>query len=122
MTPSNFLIRGLLAGLLAGLVAFGVAYVVGEPQVDAAIAIEEAGAPDGGAHHEHAEGASSRHAEEHTTEVSRTNQSTWGLLTGTVGLGVALGGITPLAAPFALGRLGPMGPGRAAGPTAARAS
>ena len=37
----DFLIRGLLAGLFAGLVAFGVAYVVGEPSVDAAIAIEE---------------------------------------------------------------------------------
>jgi predicted cobalt transporter CbtA len=113
MTPSSFLIRGLLAGLLAGLVAFGVAYIVGEPQVDAAIAIEEAGSV---GHHEHAPepvdatAPSAEHehaasAEELTTEVSRTTQSTWGLLTGTVGVGVALGGITSLAAAFALGRL-----------------
>jgi hypothetical protein len=112
MTPSNFLIRGLLAGLLAGLVAFGVAYVVGEPQVDAAIAIEEAG----GAGHDHASApAEHEHAaseEELTTEVSRQTQSTWGLLTGTVGIGLALGGITSLAAAFALGRLGRMGPGQ----------
>ena len=39
----SFLVRGLLAGLFAGLVAFGVAYVVGEPSINAAIAIEEAG-------------------------------------------------------------------------------
>lgn len=110
MTPSNFLIRGLLAGLLAGLVAFGVAYVVGEPQVDAAIAIEEAGgAGHGAGHHEHADAASD-HADDHATEVSRQNQSTWGLLTGTVGIGVALGGITSLAAAFALGRLGRLTP------------
>jgi hypothetical protein len=113
MTPSNFLIRGLLAGLFAGLVAFGVAYTIGEPQVDAAIAIEEAGAPAGDVaeadHHEHADEAAD-HAEEHTTEVSRANQSTWGLLTGTVGVGVALGGITALAAAFALGRIGRLSP------------
>jgi hypothetical protein len=106
MNPSNFLIRGLLAGLLAGLVAFGVAYVVGEPQVDAAIAIEEAG---GAAGHDHAPAAAEHeHAaseEELTTEVSRQTQATWGLLTGTVGVGLALGGITSLAAAFALGRL-----------------
>lgn len=110
MNPSNFLIRGLLAGLLAGLVAFGVAYVIGEPQVDAAIAIEEAG----GAGHHHAPAAAEHAAaeEELTTEVSRRTQSTWGLLTGTVGIGLALGGITSLAAAFALGRLGRMGPGQ----------
>jgi predicted cobalt transporter CbtA len=111
MTPSNFLIRGLVAGLLAGLVAFGVAYVVGEPQVDAAIAIEEAGSA---SHHEHADPAAEHPAEhaaeEHTTEVSRANQSTWGLLTGTLGVGVALGGITSLVAALALGRIGRLSP------------
>ena len=43
MTARNFLIRGLLAGVLAGFVAFLVAHQVGEPHVDRAIAIEEAG-------------------------------------------------------------------------------
>ena len=41
MNARAFLIRGLLAGLLAGFAAFAVAYVVGEPHVDSAIAIEE---------------------------------------------------------------------------------
>lgn len=99
MTPSSFLIRGLVAGLIAGLLTFAVAYTIGEPQVDTAISIEEAHLP--------AEPAG--HAE-HTTEVSRSNQSTWGLLTGTVGVGVALGGLTALAAAFALGRIGRLAP------------
>ena len=41
ISARDFLVRGLLAGLFAGLVAFGVAYVIGEPSVNAAIAIEE---------------------------------------------------------------------------------
>lgn len=117
MTPSNFLIRGLLAGLLAGLVAFSVAYTIGEPQVDAAIAIEEAGAAaapageaDGHTHSHADDAAEAAPAEEEVFEVSRATQSTWGLLTGTVGVGVALGGITALGAAFALGRLGRLSP------------
>ena len=47
----NFLIRGLFAGLVAGLVAFGVAYAIGEPSINAAIAIEDAA----GSGHEHAD-------------------------------------------------------------------
>ncbi len=43
VSARDFLIRGLLAGLVAGIVAFGVAYVVGEPSVNAAIALEESG-------------------------------------------------------------------------------
>jgi hypothetical protein len=112
MTPSNFLIRGLLAGLIAGLVAFGVAYTVGEPQVDSAIALEDAAAaaaPQAGGH-DHA-----THEEAPTpapTEISRTAQSTWGLLTGTLAIGVAFGGITGIASAFALGRIGRMSPGQ----------
>jgi hypothetical protein len=47
------LVRGLLAGLIAGLLAGVFAYTVGEPRVDAAIAVEEQAAPaaDDG-HHE----------------------------------------------------------------------
>lgn len=112
MTPSKFLIRGLLAGLIAGLAAFAVAYVVGEPQVNAAIALEEAGtaehqAPDD---HTHAAPTNHTHDPDTGTEVSRANQSTWGLLTGTLAIGVAMGGITALAAAFALGRIGTLKP------------
>ena len=106
MTPSQFLVRGLLAGLIAGLAAFGVAYAVGEPQVAAAIALEEAQTDHSAAHeadHGHDEGDAA-------VEVSRANQSTWGLLTGTVVIGVAMGGITALAAAFALGRIGTLKP------------
>jgi hypothetical protein len=111
MTPSKFLIRGLLAGLIAGLAAFAVAYVVGEPQVNAAIALEEAGsaehaAPDG---HTHDEPSTHTH-DESGAEVSRANQSTWGLLTGTLAIGAAMGGVTALAAAFALGRIGTLKP------------
>src|SRR5690606_17759830 len=41
----TFVVRGLLLGLLAGLIAGGFACTFGEPQVDAAIALEEAAAP-----------------------------------------------------------------------------
>lgn len=86
----DFLIRGLLAGLFAGLVAFGIAYVVGEPSVDAAIAIEE-----------------SAHGGEEL--VPRSLQSTVGLLTGTTVAGVTLGGLVGVLSALALGRLGRFG-------------
>lgn len=109
MSPRAFLVRGLLAGLLAGIVTFLVAYAVGEPQVGAAIALEEAGG-DGHSHSHAAEGSEA--GEEEAAEVSRTNQSTWGLLTGTLAVGVALGGILGLVAAFALGRIGRLTPGQ----------
>ena len=37
----SLLIRGMLAGLLAGVLAFGVSRILGEPQVDKAIAFED---------------------------------------------------------------------------------
>ncbi|MGH3351692.1 MAG: CbtA family protein [Nocardioides sp.] len=105
MSPRAFLVRGLLAGLLAGVVTFLVAYAVGEPQVGAAIALEESAGADGHSH-SHGEGG------EEAPEVSRANQSTWGLLTGTLAIGVALGGILALVAAAALGRMGRLPPGQ----------
>lgn len=109
LTARTFLVRGLLAGLIAGIVTFGVAFVIGEPSIDAAIAIEEAGSamtesaavPADDAGHSHDEGEA---------VVSRQTQSTWGLLTATVMIGLALGGITGLGAAFACGRLGRLRP------------
>ncbi|MPY61361.1 CbtA family protein [Streptomyces spongiae] len=93
-TVRNLLVRGMLAGLAAGLLALVVAYVLGEPRVDQAIAFEEA------------------HSHEHGGEelVSRTLQSTAGLSTGVLVYGVAFGGIAALAYCFALGRIGRFGP------------
>jgi predicted cobalt transporter CbtA len=112
MTPRNFLVRGLLAGFLAGIFAFAVSYTVGEPQVDAAIAVEEAGtaaapvdqapADDGHSHtHSHDEGG---------TVVSRHHQSTWGLATGIFAVSTAFGGVVGLVSAFAVGRLGRLRP------------
>jgi putative cobalt transporter subunit CbtA len=102
VTPRDFLVRGLLAGLAAGILAFGVAYFVGEPQVDAAIAVEEA--------HAAAEPATGHHHDDPGTVVSRDTQSTWGLATGTLALGTAFGGVVGLASAFAAGRLGRLRP------------
>ncbi|MEO3787610.1 CbtA family protein [Actinocorallia sp. B10E7] len=105
MSPRTFLIHGLLAGFIAGILAFGAAYVFGEPHIDGAIAVEEAAASD----HAHAEGAPAHsHGEE--GGISRARQSTAGLATATIAVGVALGGVVGLAAAFALGRVGRLRP------------
>jgi hypothetical protein len=92
-TVRNLLVRGMLAGLAAGVLALVVAYLLGEPYVDKAIAFEEA------------------HSHEHEMEVvSRSLQSTAGLATGVLIYGVAFGGIAALAYCFALGRVGRFSP------------
>jgi predicted cobalt transporter CbtA len=103
ITVRSFLVRGLLAGLVAGIVAFGVAYAVGEPSINAAIALEESGA--GQTH----AGATDHAAEEPGTEVPRSLQSTAGLLTATVVAGTTLGGLVGVLSALALGRFGTLG-------------
>lgn len=106
MNPRTFLINGLIAGFIAGLFAFGVAHQVGEPYVNQSIAIEEAGSG-----HSHGEEAVAGHSHgDAGTEVSRDNQSTFGLLTATLAIGTVLGGIAGLASAFAVGRLGRLRP------------
>ena len=112
MTTRTFLVHGLLAGLLAGVAAFVVAYTVGEPHLDRAIALESAGAT---ADHHHEDGAttsvSASHSHSHDdAAVSRTTQSTLGLATGTLAIGVVLGGLTGLLSAVGLGRLGSLRP------------
>lgn len=102
VTARDFLLRGLLAGLLAGIAAFGVAYVVGEPSVSAAIALEESGSVG----HTHADQPA---GVESPTQVPRTVQATAGLLTGTVVAGVTLGGLLGVLSGLALGRFGGLG-------------
>ncbi|NUS45561.1 MAG: CbtA family protein [Mycobacteriaceae bacterium] len=89
------LVRGMVAGVLAGLLAFGLAYWIGEPQVDAAIALEET--------HAHAHGGQSH---DEVEVVSRAVQSTAGLATAVLVYGVALGGLAALVFAFLLGRVG----------------
>ncbi|MCW2804314.1 MAG: hypothetical protein JWN06_2531 [Propionibacteriaceae bacterium] len=105
MSAREFLTRGLLAGLLAGIVAFGVAYVAGEPPVNAAIALEETA---GGAGHSHDAGTPGHTHDE--AEVPRSLQSTLGLLTGTVVAGVTLGGLVGVLSALAMGRFGSVSP------------
>lgn len=105
LTPAAFLIRGLIAGLLAGVVSFGVAFAFGEPHVEEAIALEEAAAhrtPEQAAAEDTAAAAPG------TVEISREDQKSVGLLTGTAVIGTALGGLTALAAAAVVGRLGRM--------------
>ncbi|PBC78883.1 putative cobalt transporter subunit CbtA [Streptomyces sp. TLI_235] len=91
----SLLVRGMLGGLGAAVPALLVAYLLGEPRVDAAIAFEE----------------SQPHSHEGGVElVSRSMQSTAGLATGILVYGIALGGIIALAYCFALGRIGGFGP------------
>ncbi|MFE7778367.1 CbtA family protein [Streptomyces sp. NPDC057445] len=103
VTVRTLLVRGMIAGVFAGLLAFGLAYLIGEPQVDAAIAVEEAHA------HAHAHGA------EEVELVSRAVQSTAGLATAVLVYGTAFGGIAALAFCFALGRIGGFGARATAG-------
>lgn len=77
--------RGLLAGLGAGLLAGAVAFVLGEPHIDAAIAIEEAAALA-----EHSSHAGHSHGEDEL--VSRTGQRA-GLFLAMSLTGLALGAI-----------------------------
>ncbi|MEV3872329.1 CbtA family protein [Streptomyces sp. NPDC049906] len=93
-TVRRLLVRGMLAGLAAGALALLVAYFLGEPQVDAAIAYEDAHA----AGHDHGAGEEPL--------VSRELQATGGLATGILVYGVAFGGLVALAHCFALGRIG----------------
>ena len=90
----NLLVRGMLCGLLAGLVGGIVAKLFGEGAVGKAILFES--------HHEH--------ADDHAKEiVSRSVQSTWGLFTGMILFGIAVGGLFALAYACAQGRLGRLG-------------
>ncbi|MER6098521.1 CbtA family protein [Streptomyces sp. NPDC001728] len=132
-TVRSLLVRGMLAGLIAGLFAFAVAYVVGEPSVNGAIAVEEAQSAQA-PHSGHGDttvaesvGSGESSAAGHTHEgqedpaVSRPVQSTLGLATGVLVYGVALGGIAALAFSFALGRIGRFSPRATAALTAGAA-
>ncbi|HEY1731250.1 MAG TPA: CbtA family protein [Terriglobales bacterium] len=87
------LLRGMLTGIVAGLLVFAFARLIGEPQVERAIAFE----------------ASMDQAKGEAPEpemVSRKVQKGFGLLTGVVVYGAAIGGIFGLVFAFSQGRIG----------------
>jgi predicted cobalt transporter CbtA len=96
LSPRNLLVRGMIVGLVAGVLVFVFAYLVGESSIDAAIAFEEA----------HADPTVAAEP----AIVSRTVQSTVGLLTASLIYAVAIGGIFSMAFAVAYGRLGRLGP------------
>lgn len=91
------LVRGMLAGVVAGLLVFALARLIGEPQVERAIAFETA--------MDRAKGEAPE-----PEIVSRKIQSSLGLLTATVVDGTALGGIFALVFAFAYGRMALISP------------
>ena len=119
ITARDLLVRGLLAGLLAGVATFLVAYVVGEPSVNAAVALEESaegsaapaheqnGSTDAPASDEAADGTHGEAAQQ--TVVPRSVQSTAGLVSVTLVAGVTLGGLVGVVSALALGRFGRLG-------------
>jgi predicted cobalt transporter CbtA len=87
----------MLVGLLAGLLVFLSARLLGEAEVDRAIALEAQ--------------ADRLHGEAPEPElISRSTQKGAGLLTGLLVYGTALGGIFGLVFAYSHGRLGPNGP------------
>lgn len=110
----NLLLRGMLVGILAGILAFAFARTFGEPQVDRAIAFEEAHA-DAAPADDHvamsmpADASVAPAGHDHGEEeelVSRPTQAGIGLFTGVVVYGAAFGGIFALVFAFAWGRSG----------------
>jgi predicted cobalt transporter CbtA len=93
----TLLLRGMLVGIVAGLLVFAFARLIGEPQVERAIALET--------QMDQAKG------EAHEPEmVSRKVQRGLGLLTGAVVYGAAIGGLFALVFAYAYGRVGRTGP------------
>jgi predicted cobalt transporter CbtA len=100
------LVRGMLVGLVAGLLVFGFGKVLGEPQVDRAIAFESA-LDEAKAKAEEAKGI---HAVEEPELVSRKVQAGLGLLTGVVVYSTAFGGLFALVFAVADRRAVNLGP------------
>jgi hypothetical protein len=88
---ASLLVRGLVAGLIAGLLAAGFGFAVGEPQVQRAIAVEQAAH-----HHVHPPVA---------PLVSRNGQRAGLILAGAL-YGLGVGGLFALGFAALRGRLG----------------
>ncbi len=93
----SLLVRGMLAGIVAGALVFCFAHWLGEPEIDRAIAFETSV-------------DQSRGEAPEPMLVGRQIQKTFGLLTGTLLYGVALGGIFGLVYAYARSRYSVSGP------------
>jgi hypothetical protein len=109
----TLLLRGMLIGIVAGLFCFGFLKIVGEPQVDRAIAFQtrldqaEARAK---AQALIAKGLPAPRAAPAPELVSRRVQAGIGLFTGVMVYNVAFGGLFALAFALAYGRMSDFGP------------
>jgi Probable cobalt transporter subunit (CbtA) len=109
----TLLLRGMLIGIVAGLLCFSFLKIVGEPQVDRAIAFEtqfdEAKAR-AAAQALIAKGLPAPQEAPEPELVSRRVQASIGLFTGVMIYNVAFGGLFALAFALAYGRMGNLGP------------
>ena len=109
----KLLLRGMLVGVLAGILSFAFLKVVGEPQVDRAIAFEtQMDEAKSKAAAEDARGKGMSMPAEAPEEeiVSRSVQAGLGLFTGVTVYNMAFGGLFSLVFALVYGRIGPFGP------------
>ena len=109
----TLLLRGMLIGIVAGLLCFSFLKIVGEPQVDRAIAFEtqlDAAKAHAAAQALIAKGLPAPKEEREPELVSRRVQAGIGLFTGVMVYNVAFGGLFALAFGLAYGRMGDFDP------------
>src|SRR5215470_4003463 len=109
----RLLLRGMLVGIIAGLLCFGFLKVVGEPQVDRAIAFEsqlDKAKAEAAGQALIAKGLPAPKEEPEPELVSRRVQAGIGLFTGVMIYNVAFGGLFALAFGLAHGRMGDFDP------------
>ncbi len=109
----KLLTRGMLVGLLAGILSFGFLKLVGEPQIDRAIAFESAtdeAKAKAKVDEAKAKGVDLPKEEPEPELVSREVQGGVGLLTGVMVYSAAFGGLFALVFALAYGRMGDFGP------------
>lgn len=109
----TLLLRGMLIGIVAGLLCFSFLKIIGEPQVDRAIAFEtrlDEAKAQAAAQALIAKGLPAPKEEPEPELVSRRVQASIGLFTGVMIYNVAFGGLFGLAFALAYGRMGDFGP------------
>lgn len=109
----TLLVRGMLVGVLAGLLCFAFLKLVGEPQVDRAIAFEtqlDDAKARAAAQALTAKGLPAPKEEPEPELVSRRVQAGIGLFTGVMLYSVAFGGLFALTFALAYGRMGDFDP------------